>query len=170
MAAESFDALEPLFWSRVVNEHLLHAYIMHGDSVDMVRVVKAESSEPMVWQARANKTIEAGKLVLVPWVKTPLQPLEDGKIPFQRAGLHPALPGHAKIRICAGGTSDETTLVARSPLDGKVKAEDKAAAPFWCVLSAGEGDASAANMVYRELQWEVEHPAVTIHGRRKKRN
>ena len=165
VALEPWGDLEPLFWSRIVAEHLVHAHIMHAESVDKLRVSKAQATEPMVWQTRAKEALAAGALTLVPWVKAEPVLCENGEVPFKRSpALHPALLGHVGVTAKASGHDEEYTYALRSPLDGKVKADAKAAAPFWCVLAAGEGEEGIANMAYRECRLEIPSPAVTVQG------
>ena len=166
VVVQPWEDVEPLFWTRTVAEHLTHAHIMHSQSVDKVQVVKAEATEPLVWQARARVAIAPGALILVPWVQAEPVRLETGELPFKRSPLlHPALPGHEVVRAAAEGDTHENAFAVRSPLDGKVKVDAKAAAPFWCVLSAE--DTSVANMAYRECRFEVAAPAVTVQGCRR---
>ena len=163
---EAWEDLERLFWSRTVSEQMVHCHIMHSESSDQVQVVKAEATEPMVWQARAKAAMGPGTLVLVPWAKAEPMLMEDGEVPFKRtAQLHPALPGHEVVTVSADGDPDGYAYAFRSPLDGKVKADAKGPAPFWCVLTAKEDD--VANMAYREFRMETVSPAVIVQGGRK---
>ena len=131
VAFQPWDELEPVLWECLVAEHLLHAHIMHSESVDRLQVVKAERTEPLVWQARAKEEIPTGQLMLVPYVKAAPELMEGKKMPFKRTPtLHPALAGHEMITVMAEGHTDEHTFVLRSPLDGKVRADARDAAPF----------------------------------------
>ena len=168
VALQPWSDLEPLFWSRIVAEQLVHAHIMHSESVDKLRVVRAEATEPMVWQARAQEAIAPGALTLVPWAKAEPVLCENGEVPFKRSpALHPALLGHMLVTAAAEGDAEDHTYVLRSPLDGKVKADAKAPAPFWCVIRAGDGEDTIANMAYRECRMESPSPTVTVAGGRK---
>ena len=112
------------------------------------------------------KSVPPGALILVPWVKADPVPCQDGEVTIKRTSfLHPSLPAHEVVQIAAQGCSDQQKFVLKSPLDGKVKSDAKAPAPFWCVLAVPE--ASEANMAYRECRFEVGAPAVSIQGKRK---
>ena len=165
---EPWTNLGPLFWQRLVAEHLLHAHLMQAESVDKVQVLKAEATEPMVWQVRARVALAPGTLTLVPWAKAEPVLCENGEADIKRsAALHPTLRGHELVTATAQGDGESYIYAMRSPLDGKVRADAKVAAPFWCVIAAREGEDVDANMAYRECTLEVGSPALTVAGGRK---
>lgn len=63
-------------WRRITMQCLLHAFVIQHASVDGVQIMVAQSTEPMVWQARATKTHAEGTLMLIPYAPTLLPPGE----------------------------------------------------------------------------------------------
>ena len=167
---EPWEDLEPIFWSRLVSEQVMHAHIMHQESTDHVQVVRAEVAEPMVWHARALAEQRVGSLILVPWVKA--EPVycekndkgEEEVCVKRTPGLHPSLLGFEVVQVMAEGM-DQHRFALTSPVNGPVKADAKAPAPLWCVISVAEP--GEANMAYRECRLETSAPAIMVQGQRK---
>lgn len=57
-------------WRRVTLQCLLHAFVIQHASVEGVQIQVAQTTEPMVWQARAAKTHAEGTLMLIPYSTT----------------------------------------------------------------------------------------------------
>ena len=123
---------------KVTQQCVLHAHIVHASALTKVQALVSESTEPVVWQARAVKSISPKELILIPFSSV-LLPHTEIKRP---ATLHPALRTTAEVTSTAEGCTDEFRFVLKSPLLSKVG--EHAPAPFWYVLKVSSQ--ASANM------------------------
>ena len=137
----TLSSFGPDLWFKVTQQCLLHAHVLHASALGKVQALVSESTEPVVWQARAVKSISPKELILIPFSSV-LLPHTEVKRP---ATLHPALRTTAEVTSGAEGCTDEVRFVLKSPLLGKVG--EHAPAPFWYVLKVSSQESANMELV-----------------------